>query len=135
MSQEGNTDSKSTAQSVLVEVADALKGSSQVVKSRLVTALTERVLAQRVDLLDKGLAKLKDLKKELDKIRAPEMVDFATGAKVPGLLTKAQYQELTKAKEKLTKLENALEKAFNGEDFDKLSGLVSGKEPAPDAQE
>ena len=29
----------------------------------------------------------------------------------------------------------AVEKAFNGEDFDKLAGLVSGKEPAPDTQE
>lgn len=135
MSQEEGSENKSTVSDVLAEVAGALKGANQSVKSRLVAALTERVLVQRVDMLDKGLAKLKELKKELDKIRAPEMVDITTGAKVPGLLTKAQFQELTKAREKVSKLEKALEKAFNGEEFDKLAGLVSGKEPAPETQE
>lgn len=119
---------------MLAEVAGALKASSGLVKSRLVTALTERVLAQRVDLLDKGLAKLKEMKKEMDKIRPADMFDVA-GNKVPGYFTKAQNEELKKAKEKLNKLEKAVEKAFNGEEFDKLASMVSGKEPAPDAQE
>lgn len=134
MSQEGNTGSRTTAQDVLAEVADALKASSQLVKGRLVVALTERVLTQRVDMLDKGLAKLKEMKKEIDKIRAPDMFD-TEGNKVPGYLTKAQNEELKKLKEKFNKLEKAVEKAFNGEEFDKLSGLVSGKEPAPEGQE
>lgn len=134
MSQEGSSENKSTAASVFAEVADALKGSSQQVKGRLVVALTERVLAQRVDMLDKGLAKLKELKKEVDKIRAPDMFDV-DGNKVPGFFTKAQNEELKKAKEKLSKLEKAVEKAFNGEEFDKLAGLVSGKDPAPETQE
>lgn len=134
MSQEEGSENKSTVSDVLAEVAGALKGSSQVVKGRLVAALTERVVAQRVDMLDKGLAKLKELKKEVDKIRAPDMFDTA-GNKVPGLFTKAQNEELKKAKEKLNKLEKALEKSFNGEEFDKLAGLVSGKEPAPEGQE
>lgn len=134
MSQEENSEKQSTANDVLAEVAGALKASSQLVKGRLVQALTERVLVQRVDMLDKGLAKLKELKKEIDKIRAPDMFD-TSGNKVPGYLTKAQNEELKKAKEKFNKLEKAVEKAFNGEEFDKLANLVSGKEPAPDAQE
>lgn len=134
MSQEENTESQSIAARVLAEVAGALKASNDVVKKRLVESLTERVLVQRVDMLDKGLSKLKELKKEVDKIRAPDMFD-AAGNKVPGYFTKAQNEELKKAKEKFNKLEKAIEKAFNGEEFDKLSGLVSGKEPAPEAQE
>lgn len=134
MSQEESSEKQSTASDVLAEVAGALKASTGLVKSRLVTALTERVLVQRVDLLDKGLAKLKEMKKEMDKIRPADMFDQA-GNKVPGYFTKAQNEELKKAKEKFNKLEKAVEKAFAGEEFDKLAGLVSGKESAPDAQE
>lgn len=125
MSQNENT-KPSAAQGVLVEVADALRNSSQTVRSRLVTALTERELVKRVDLLDKGLAKLKEVKKEVDKIRPADMFD-AEGNKVPGHFTKQQHEELKKAKEKFAKLEKAVEKAFAGEEFDKLANLVAGK--------
>jgi hypothetical protein len=125
MSQNENT-KPSVAQSVLVEVADALKASPATVRSRLVTALTERELVKRVDMLDKGLAKAKELKREVDKIRPADMFD-SEGNKVPGHFTKQQHEELKKAKEKLSKLEAALEKAFAGEGFDKLANLVAGK--------
>jgi hypothetical protein len=125
MSQNENT-KPSAAQGVLVEVADALRNSSQTVRSRLVTALTERELVKRVDLLDKGLAKLKEVKKEVDKIRPADMFD-GDGNKVPGHFTKQQHEELKKAKEKFAKLEKAVEKAFAGEEFDKLANLVAGK--------
>ena len=45
-----------------------------------------------------------------------------------GTFSKADFEVLKKAKEKVAKLESALEKAFAGEEFDKLSGLVGGKE-------
>lgn len=125
MSQNENT-KLSAAQSVIAEVADALKASPTTVRDRLVAALTERELVKRVDMLDKGLAKVKELKREVDKIRPTDLFD-AEGNKVPGHFTKAQHEELKKAKEKFAKLESALEKAFAGEGFDKLSGLVSGK--------
>jgi|SRR5579885_1435319 len=125
MSQNENT-KPSAAQGVLAEVADALRNSPQTVRSRLVTALTERELAKRVDLLDKGLAKLKEVKKEVDKIRPADMFD-SEGNKVPGHFTKQQHEELKKAKEKFAKLERAVEKAFAGEEFDKLANLVAGK--------
>ena len=132
MSQSENT-KQNVATSVLVEVADALKASPAVVRQRLVSSLLERELVKRVDMLDKGLSKMKELKKEVDKIRPADMFDTA-GNKVPGNLTKQQYEELKKAKEKLNKLENALEKAFEGEGFDKLAGLVAGKSSDDDAE-
>jgi len=115
----------STGTAVLVEVADALKASSGTVRSRLVATLTERELAKRVDLLDKALVKRKEVAKELDKIRAEDTFD-GEGNKVPGTFTKAQHESRKKAKEKLTKFDAALERAFSGEGFDKLAQMVAG---------
>lgn len=132
MSQSEDTKT-STHQTVLAEVADALKASPEAVKSRVKSVLVEREVAKRVDLLDKGLAKLREAKGEVNKIRPP--VSFtADGTKVEGTFSKADFETLKKAKEKVSKLEGALEKAFAGEEFDKLAGLVGGKEVAAESE-
>lgn len=123
-----NEESKaSTTSSVLAEVASVLGTSSPDVRKRLVSVLTERELSKRVDLLDKGLAKVREFKREVDKIRPP--VSFtADGTKVEGTFSKADFENLKKSKDKLAKLEAALEKAFAGQEFDKLANFVSGKD-------
>lgn len=132
---QGEESKVSTSVNVLVEVADALKESAPELRKRLVTTLTERELVKRVDLLDKGLAKLKELKKAVDKFRPKKLFD-ADGKEVPGTYSEDEVKNLKKAKENLAKLEGALEKAFAGQEFDKLAGLVSGKEsPAEEATE
>ena len=130
MSQNENSKTNA-AQSVLVEVADALKASATTVRSRLVASLTEREVAKRVDMLDKALVKLREFKKDVDKVRPTDLFD-ADGNKVPGHFTKQQHEELKKAKEKLARLESAVEKAFAGEGFDKLANLVAGKSAEED---
>lgn len=119
-----------THQSVLAEVADALKGSPDNVRHQLKELLVTREVSKRVDLLDKGLNKLREAKAELNKIRPPVSYQ-ADGTKVDGLFAKADFEKLKQAKEKVSKLENALEKAFAGQEFDKLAGLVGGKSEAP----
>ena len=126
MSQNENT-KVSTGQAVLAEVADALRASPESVRARLVGALTERELTKRVDMLDKGLTKMKELNKEVEKIR-PDDQFSADGTKTPGPFTKAQFETLKKAKEKRDKFAAVLEKAFAGEGFDKLANFVAGKE-------
>jgi hypothetical protein len=126
MSQDSDT-KVSTTSSVLVEVADALKASPDQVKSRVRDLLVEREVSKRVDLLDKGLAKLREAKNEVSKVRPPVSYT-ADGTKVEGNFSKADFENLKKARDKVTKLEGALEKAFAGQEFDKLAGLVGGKE-------
>ena len=116
---------ESTGNNVLAEVADVLKGSSGEVRKRLVNALTERELVKRVDILDKALLKRKDFVKEVDKIRPEKQYDLE-GNEMPGNFTKAQHDQRKQAKEKLTKFDKLLENAFNGQDFDKLSQMLSG---------
>lgn len=129
-----NEESKASIhQTVLAEVADALKGSNETVRARLKSALVEREVLKRVDLLDKGLLKLREAKNDLNKIRPP--VSFqADGTKVEGTFSKADFESLKKAREKVAKLEAALEKALVGQEFDKLGGLVAGKEASPETE-
>lgn len=137
-----NEESKvSTAVGVLAEVADALKGSAASVKSRLVTALTERELVKRVDMLDKALVKREQLNVEVRKIRPPgkklfKLVDGqmqeVEAVFTPDEVKKfnedtKQYNKLLKeATEKLQKFDNALESAFAGEGFEKLAKQLGG---------
>lgn len=132
MSQNNDTRG-STAGNVLAEVAEQLKTANDTVRTRLRDALVERELSKRVDLLDKGLAKLRELKREVDKVRPPVSYTL-DGQKVEGNLDKATFETLKKAREKVTKLEAALEKAFAGQEFDKLSNLVAGKEAPAEEQ-
>lgn len=130
-----NEDTKvNTGAAVLAEVADALKSSAGVVRNRLVTALTERELVKRVDLLDKALVKRRDLQRDLNKIQPKKpFMTFLDGKMVEVAATYTpeeakQFEKQRKeASEKLAKFDAALEKAFGGEDFDKLANLLGGK--------
>mgnify|MGYP005862726183 CR=1 FL=1 len=54
---EQNETKDSKAQGLLAEVADRIKGSGEAVRQRLVDAMVEKDLAQRVELLDKAFQK------------------------------------------------------------------------------
>lgn len=113
-----------TTVDLLSQVSDAVKDSSELVRKRLVDALVDRELTSRVDLLDKALTKLKDAKKEVDKLR-PDVETFdETGAKVTSHYSKAKLEERKKAVEAKEKLEKAVEQALSGESFDKLKELM-----------
>ncbi|HVI40873.1 MAG TPA: hypothetical protein VM577_09450 [Anaerovoracaceae bacterium] len=109
---------------LLSQVAEVVKGSTDAVQNRVKDTLVERELASRTDLLLKGLEKIREAKKELDKIR-PDVESYdENGAKVHAHYTKAKLDERKKANELKDKLEKAWEQAFNGESFDKLRELV-----------
>ncbi|CAB4196758.1 hypothetical protein UFOVP1290_278 [uncultured Caudovirales phage] len=123
-----NEDTKTNvAQTVLAEVADVLKTSPTTVRSRLVSSLVEREVTRRVDLLDKGLNKLKTAKKELDKVK-PDVETFSeAGEKLTATFSKVKFEERKKALEVFEKLSKAVEAAFAGEAgdcFNKLEELV-----------
>lgn len=137
-----NEDTKvSTGTAVLAEVADALKASAPAVRSRLVSALTEREVAKRVDMLDKALVKRAQLQTEVYKIKPPgkKLFKLVDGQmqEVEAVFTPEevkkfnddtkQYNKLLKeATEKLQKFDAALESAFAGEGFEKLAKQLGG---------
>lgn len=125
---ENKTENKKSAAATLQEeVAAVLKDGNEHVKGKLRDLLVEREVSKRVDLLDKGMNKLRELKREVDKIRPPTVFS-GSGEKKEGDFSKEDWQKKVQAKEKVAKLEKLLENAFAGQDFDKLSQMVSGKD-------
>ena len=132
-----NSDTKESMHSTVVaEVASRLGSATDLVKGRLVDALVERELVKRVDLLDKGMAKLRELQREVNKVRPKKIFDAETLKEVQvATLSAEEAKVLRAAREKVTKLETALEKAFAGQEFDKLASLVAGKESPSDSEQ
>jgi hypothetical protein len=126
---------------VLAEVAAVLDKSAPEVRTRLVTALTEREMVKRVDLLDKALVKRQSLFIETKKLK-PKMLcvlnEDGTSTPVPAPVTSDEAKKFAKAvkdaKEALDKFDATLEKAFSTGDkdaFEKLAKQVSGKVEEP----
>lgn len=149
MSQSEDT-KQSAATDVLVAVADALKASAPNVRARLVNTLTERELVKRVDMLDKALVKRSQLQTDMYKIKPPSKKAFklvdGTMVEIDAVYTPEevkkfnedtkQYNKLFKeATEKLQKFDAALEAAFAGDGFEKLSKQLGGKEEASTTEE
>lgn len=126
-----NDDTKTTAPTtaptasvnVLTDAAEAVKNATGDVRARLVTTLVQRELDSRVDVLDKALTKLKDAKKEFQKLKPDQVALSADGTKSE-TYSEAKWKERAKAQEELAKLEKAVESALVDGSFDKLRELV-----------
>lgn len=118
-----NEAKKSKAQEMLADVAGKIKDSGEAIRQRLVDAMVEKEVAQRVELLDKAFQKRFELLTAFNKVnRADQETYNADGSVATQSYTKARLEEIKKAKEALEKHENALEKALTSNDFSKLKG-------------
>jgi hypothetical protein len=118
-------DTKPTRQAVtvLAAVSERIGASGPAVRERVVSALVEREVVARVELLDKALAKRTETEKDLRKLK-PDVENYdADGKLVSSSYSKAKADELKKARESLDKLEKALDKALVDNDFSKLREL------------
>ncbi len=109
---------------LLSEVSDLIKNSHETVKQKLVSVLVEREINERVDLLVSAINKLKDIKKELDKIKPDiETFDAITFTKLPTQFSKSKWEEKKKMTERKEKLEKVIDSALDGE-FEKLREVM-----------
>lgn len=135
------TASKASASAdLLTEIAERLRASATDVQRRLANKLVEKQVLNRVDLLEKGLAKQEQLQGELKKIQPPSKKTFAL---VDGKMvevqatysqdevkkhneeTKQYNKKLKEATEKLNKFNNVLNAALAGSEPDKLVELYA----------
>lgn len=117
---------KSQAQELLAEVAEKIGGSGPAVRERVVSAMVEKTIAQRADLLEKSLNKLSDLRKELYKL-GPDAITFVGAERVKHeAYTKERHDARTKAEENVQKLEEAIESTLGGgkDAFKKLGEVL-----------
>lgn len=108
----------------LAEVQERIKSSPEVVKAKLIARLADREIDSRVELMDKALVKLDDLRKEVYKAKADQVTFNEDGTKTAETYSKAALDARNKAKEELDKWEQMIEKALVEGDFSKLKEKV-----------
>ena len=105
------------------EVETALSNATDTVRGRLKELYVERELSERVSLLEKAFAKVREARKELQKMK-PDVKNKDLEGKVVELWSTEAWDKKQKALEALAKLEKATEAAFEGKSFDELKKLV-----------
>lgn len=107
------------------DVATIIANSGAEVRKRVVDALVEKELNERVELLSKGLVKRDQAFQEVCKVNKPDQSLYdADGEEVQSLYSSVRLKELKEAKEKLANIDAALAKALNTPyDFEKLKKL------------
>jgi hypothetical protein len=111
-------------------VAESLAGSSDERKRRVVEHLTEQALVVQVNQILKGKELLETAEKDLANIR-PDKTFTPAGELIAETFTQDKLNQQRKAKEKVTQLTQALDKALDEGNFDQLAKLVKsgGGEP------
>ncbi len=105
------------------EVNATIAGMDAAVQAQLKELHVTRELNSRVEVLDKAFAKLREARKELQKMNPDIKNRDASGNPVAAWSNEA-WEKKQKAQEALTKLEKATEAAFGGKSFDELRKLV-----------
>lgn len=112
------------------KIAEKIAAIAPQVEDRVVETLVERQLKKRseamvivLDLIDKETAALKKLRPDLELISA-------SGQELEACYSKARWQERQKLQGKIEKMEKAIAKAIEHNEYADLYNLSSGKNPS-----
>jgi chaperonin cofactor prefoldin len=127
---------KVTSTDILELVKTKVNASSEAVKTKLVDRLVNLEVSARIDMVEQALNKVKELKTAFDKIKPDQEIYSEDGTKTLSF-TKAKFEEKNKSKEKLAKLETALDAYLStGESFSKLADAMKQlSQPNPKAEQ
>lgn len=116
---------KKPSQLLNEEFKSLLDASSGKVKERVLEAKVEQEIASRVELITKALAELKTKNQELSKLsNKPDREEFnASGESILKSWSKESLENMKKLRERIEKLETALEKAMNENKYEDLKNL------------
>lgn len=94
------------------------------IRRKVVDHLTNTEIMRRTDMLVKAMDVRYEAEKELSKIKPDSVAYDEGGAKHHELFTKAKVDERKKCKEKLAKIDKAINKAINDADYDSLRKIL-----------
>lgn len=114
---------------VLELVKSKIAESSTIVRQRLTGLLVDREVDRRVELLDKAIAKLGELRKAEAKCK-PDNITMTESGDKHATFTKAKYEEREKLRGKMTKLEGAIDAALVGDKPDAFQKLKEALDKA-----
>lgn len=114
---------KDSAAKILSDIASQVEGSTPQVRENLIAALVQKELDQRLQLLLVAMQKRAEALGELRRIDHPDIVGYdQAGAEVVGHYSKERLKERKEKRERLAKIETAIEKALEN-DWSKLRDL------------
>jgi hypothetical protein len=119
-------ESEQKSTSVKELVAERLANSGDAVKELVIEKLVDDELEKRKQLVLKGVDAVDNARKDLSKIK-PDQTSFDVEGQPVGTpaYSRGKLDELNKAKQKLAKLEGALNKALENNDYQELEKVLS----------
>lgn len=106
-------------------VTSALANSGETVRQKVIDTLVDQELNKRSEAIVRGLNEQSKLKKEAFKIKPDILAYDDQGQEVSANWSKAKLEEKKKNEDKLSKLEKALEKALDKNDYGDLNNLLN----------
>lgn len=104
-------------------VAEKIIGSAEIIRDTVIDQLAKVEISRRVNLINQGIIKQDELEKELKKINRPDLVTYNGQGEKQESTSKARYDEITKVKEKLERIDSLVSNALSqntGDAFNKL---------------
>jgi hypothetical protein len=118
--------------SVREAVAEKLATSGETVKGRVVDLMVEETLKKRVGQVMSAMTERDNLEKDLRKLK-PDVLHYdESGAPAATLYSKVAIEQRKKVTDRIAKVEKAIAKALDENDFGDVMQL-GGKEPPKDA--
>jgi hypothetical protein len=109
-------------------VADGLIKVNDKVRAAIVADISEKEFQKRVEATTKVLEEFEKIERDLRKIKpVPTGFDLKGQPVGDPVYSREQVEEVKKATEKLDKLNKALEKALNDNDFSKVFEIANAK--------
>jgi acetylornithine deacetylase/succinyl-diaminopimelate desuccinylase-like protein len=109
-------------------VAEKIKECGEEVANTVINKLAEVEISRRVDLIMKGINHLEKLEKEWKKVDGKkDVITYNDAGEKIETMSKARWEEIKKAKEKVDKMTKAIDSALKDnttDAYNKLSDLV-----------
>lgn len=113
-----------TSVDILTEIKKRIGSSTPEVQEQLIAARVDKEVSKRVETLDKAIHKLAELKKEDIKLAKHDNVTVAGDGTQILAYSQEGYKALGKHREKMAKLDKAIDNALNDGDFNKLGEVL-----------
>lgn len=126
---ETSTSTPSAISALNQEVAEAIKGSGELIRGTVKAKFVQDEVNRRTNLLTNLIVAINAFRKEGYKIK-PDLISFnADKSPATELWSKAQLEKKTKFEEKLAKAESTFEKALNNNEYDKVEEVINQLKP------
>lgn len=111
------------------EVAEAIKGSGDVIKNAVKAKFVQDEVNRRTDLLTRLIVAINTFRKEGYKLKADQISYNADKSIASETWSKAQLDKRQKFDEKMAKAEKVFEAALNNNEYDKVEEVISQLKP------